>query len=397
MAVPWAWAFDTPFKWVKQVASHFGGTRQGMVISWPGHIKDLGGVRSQFHHVIDIVPTILEASRIAAPGTVDGIAQKPIEGVSMVYTFDKANANAPSKRDTQYFEMFANRGIYHDGWYACTTPPEPTWLLGTKPLPPVNEYKWELYNIAEDYSQANDLAAKNPEKLKEMQALFLAQAKKYQVLPLDNSTFSRIINPRPSATAGRTVFTYVGENVGIPVGNAPSLLDKDYTITAEITVPKVGAEGMIATMGGRFGGYGLYLQKGKPVFVYNLLNLKRYRFEGGVGAEDWLGKSLAPGKHTIVFDFKYDGPGLGKGGTGVLTVDGRVLSRQTMEHTIPFLMSIDETLDIGMDTRTPVDESYKLPFRFTGTINKLTYNLGREQLTAEDRGVMERALASAHD
>jgi arylsulfatase A-like enzyme len=397
MAVPWAWAFDTPFKWVKQVASHFGGTRQGMAISWPGHIKDLGGVRSQFHHVIDIVPTILEASGIAAPGTVDGIAQKPIEGVSMVYTFDKANANAPSKRATQYFEMFANRGIYHDGWYACTTPPEPTWLLGTKPLPPVNEYKWELYNIAEDYSQANDLAAKNPEKLKEMQALFLAQAKKYQVLPLDNSTFSRIINPRPSATAGRTVFTYVGENVGIPVGNAPSLLDKDYTITAEITVPKVGAEGMIATMGGRFGGYGLYLQKGKPVFVYNLLNLKRYRFEGGVGAEDWLGKSLAPGKHTIVFDFKYDGPGLGKGGTGVLTVDGRVLSRQTMEHTIPFLMSIDETLDIGMDTRTPVDESYKLPFRFTGTINKLTYNLGREQLTAEDRGVMERALASAHD
>jgi arylsulfatase A-like enzyme len=397
MAVPWAWAFDTPFKWVKQVASHFGGTRQGMVISWPGHINDLGGIRSQFHHMIDIVPTILEAAHIQAPDTVDGIKQKPIEGVSMVYTFDKANANAPSKRDTQYFEMFANRGIYHDGWYACTTPPEPPWLLGTKPLPPVNEYKWELYNIAEDYSQANDLAAKNPEKLKEMQALFLAEAEKYQVLPLDNSTFSRIITPRPSATAGRTVFTYVGENVGIPVGNAPSLLDKDYTITAEITVPKAGAEGMIATMGGRFGGYGLYLQKGKPVFVYNLLNLKRYRFEGGVGAEDWLGKSLAPGKHTIVFDFKYNGPGLGKGGTGVLTVDGRVLSKQTMEHTIPFLMSIDETLDIGMDTRTPVDESYKLPFRFTGTINKLTYDLGKEQLTAEDRETMQRAIAAAHD
>jgi arylsulfatase len=397
MAVPWAWAFDTPFKWVKQIASHFGGTRQGMAISWPGHIKDLGGTRAQFHHVIDIVPTILEAAHIQAPDTVDGIKQKPIEGVSMVYTFDKANANAPSKRDTQYFEMFANRGIYHDGWYACTTPPEPPWLLGTKPLPPVNEYKWELYNIAEDYSQANDLAAKNPEKLKEMQALFLAEAEKYQVLPLDNSTFSRIITPRPSATAGRTVFTYVGENVGIPVGNAPSLLDKDYTITAEITVPKAGAEGMIATMGGRFGGYGLYLQKGKPVFVYNLLNLKRYRFEGGAGAKDWLGKSLAPGKHTIVFDFKYDGPGLGKGGTGVLTVDDRVLSKQTMEHTIPFLMSIDETLDIGMDTRTPVDESYKLPFKFTGKINTVTYKLGPEQITAEDRETMQRAVAAAHD
>ncbi len=397
MAVPWAWAFDTPFKWTKQVASHFGGTRQGMVISWPGHIDDLGGIRSQFHHVIDIVPTILEASGIKAPDTVDGIKQKPIEGVSMVYTFSKANANAPSKRDTQYFEMFANRGIYHDGWYACTTPPEPPWALGTKALPPVNDYKWELYNIADDYSQANDLAAKNPEKLKEMQALFLSEAQKYQVLPIDNSVLPRLLTPRPSATAGKTVFTYVGENVGIPVGNAPSLLNKDYTITAEITVPKEGAEGMIATMGGRFGGYAMYLQKGKPVFVYNLLLLKHYRWEGGVGAEDWLGKSLKPGKHTIAFDFKYDGPGLGKGGTGVLTVDGKVLSKQKMEHTIPFIMALDESLDIGMDTYTPVDESYKLPFKFTGTINKLTYKLGPEQLSAADRETMQRAVAAARD
>ncbi len=397
MAVPWAWAFDTPFKWVKQIASHFGGTRQGMAISWPGHITDVGGIRTQFHHVIDIVPTILEAAGIRAPETVDGIPQKPIEGVSMAYTFDKANATAASKRDTQYFEMFANRGIYHDGWYAATTPPVPPWLVGTKPLPPIEEYKWELYNIADDFSQANDLAAKMPDKLKEMQTLFLAEAAKHQVLPLDNSVLPRLLTSRPSGTAGRTVFTYQGENVGIPVGNAPSLLNKDYTITAEITVPKVGAEGMIATMGGRFGGYGLYMQKGKPVFVYNLLNLKRYRFEGGVGAEDWLGKSLNPGKHTIVFDFKYDGPGLGKGGTGVLTVDGKLLSRQKMEHTIPFLMSLDESFDIGVDTRTPVDESYKLPFKFTGTIDKLTYKLGREQLAAEDRKVMQKALAGAHD
>jgi arylsulfatase len=343
------------------------------------------------------VPTILEAAGIRAPDMVDGIAQKPIEGVSMVYTFDKANANAPSKRDTQYFEMFANRGIYHDGWYAATTPPEPPWLVGTKPLPPVEQYKWELYNIADDFSQANDLAAKMPDKLKEMRALFLTEAQKYQVLPLDNSVLPRLLTPRPSGTAGRTTFNYVGENVGIPVGNAPSLLNRDYTITAEITVPKQGAEGMIATMGGRFGGYGLYLLRGKPVFVYNLLNLKRYRFEGGVGAEDWLGRSLKPGKHTIVFDFKYDGPGLGKGGTGVLMVDGRVLSKQKMEHTIPFLMALDESLDIGMDTRTPVDDSYKLPFRFTGTIAKLTYKIGHEQLAAEDRAIMQRALATAHD
>ena len=397
MAVPWAWAFDTPFKWVKQVASHFGGTRQGMVVSWPGHIGDPGGVRSQFHHVIDIVPTILEASGIRAPDTVDGIKQRPIEGVSMVYTFDKANAKASSKRDTQYFEMFANRGIYHDGWYACTTPPEPPWLLGAKPLPPVNEYKWELYNIVDDFSQANDLAAKEPDRLKAMQALFLTEAQKYQVLPIDNSVLPRLLTPRPSATAGRMVFTYTGENIGIPVGNAPALLNRDYSITAEVTVPKEGTEGMIATMGGRFGGYAMYLQKGKPVFVYNLLNLKRYRFEGGVGADDWLGKSLKAGKHTIAFDFKYDGPGLGKSGTGTLTVDGKLVSKLAMEHSIPFIMSIDESLDIGADTRSGVDDSYKLPFRFAGTINKLTYKLGPEQVTAEDRELMERAVAAAHD
>ena len=359
MSVAWSWAFDTPFKWTKQVASHFGGTRQGMCISWPGHIKDVGGIRTQFHHIIDIVPTILEVTGVKAPDMVNGIKQKPIEGVSMAYTFDPANAGpkAPSKRDTQYFEMFANRGIYHDGWYACTTPPEAVWLLGAKPLPPVNEYKWELYNIAEDYSQANDLAAKNPDKLKELQSVFMTEAQKYQVLPLDNSILPRLLTPRPSAVAGKTEFTYQGENANIPVGNAPSIMNKDYTITAEITVPKGGAEGMIATMGGRFGGYGLYLLKGKPVFTYNLLDLERYRWEGGVGARDWLGRALEPGKHTIVFDFKYDGPGPGKGGTGIMTVDGKEFAKKTIPHTIPMLMAIDESFDIGSDTRSGVDDS----------------------------------------
>ncbi len=184
MSVAWSWAFDTPFKWTKQVASHFGGTRQGMAIAWPARIKDAGGIRNQFHHMIDIVPTILEATGIAAPVMVNGIAQKPIEGVSMAYTFDKANADAPSKRDTQYFEMFGNRGIYHEGWYACTTPPAPPWLMGTAKMPDVlNGYNWELYNLTEDYSQANDLAAKMPDKLREMQELFLVQAARYQVFP----------------------------------------------------------------------------------------------------------------------------------------------------------------------------------------------------------------------
>jgi len=400
MSVAWSWAFDTPFKWTKQVASHFGGTRQGMVISWPGHIKDVGGIRTQFHHMIDIVPTILEATGVKAPDMVNGIKQKPIEGISMAYTFDSANANAPSKRDTQYFEMFANRGIYHAGWYACTTPPAAPWLMGTTKLPDVNQYKWELYNLTEDYSQYNDLSSKNPDKLKELQTVFMAEAQKYQVMPLDNSVLPRLLTPRPSAIAGKTEFTYQGENANIPVGNAPSIMNKDYTITAEITVPKGGAEGMIATMGGRFGGYGLYLLKGKPVFTYNLLDLERYRWEGGVGGkvgEDWFGRALKPGKHTIVFDFKYNGPGPGKGGTGVMTVDGKEFAKKTIPHTIPMLMAIDESFDIGSDTRSGVDDSYKLPFHFTGTIDKLTYKLGPNQMTAEEQKAAANAVAKATD
>jgi arylsulfatase len=397
MSVAWSWAFDTPFKWTKQVASHFGGTRQGMAISWPGHITDVGGIRPQFHHVIDIVPTILEATGVKAPEMVNGIKQKPIEGVSMAYTFDKANANAPSKHDTQYFEMVGNRAIYHDGWIASTTPPAAPWLLATGKLTDVNDYNWELYHITEDYSQNNDLATKMPDKLKEMQALFLTEAAKYQVLPLDNTGFSRLLTPRPSAVAGRTVFTYKGENSNIPVGNAPSILDKDYTITAEVTVPQGGAEGMIVTLGGRFGGYGLYLLKGKPVFDYNMLDLTHYRWEGGVLGHGLTADALGPGKHTIVFDFKYDGPGPGKGGTGVFTVDGKEIATKKIPHTIPLLMSIDETFDVGSDTRTAVNDDYKLPFRFTGTIDKLTFNLGPEQLTDSDRKAIAEKLARARD
>ena len=301
MAVGWTWAFDTPFKWAKQVASHFGGTRQGMAISWPSHITDVGGIRTQFHHIIDIVPTLLEITGIKAPELVNGIPQKPIEGVSLAYTFDKSNADAPSKHETQYFEMVGNRAIYHDGWVAATTPPQPPWMLGAT-MPPLADYHWELYNVAKDYSENNDLATQQPDKLKEMQALFLTEAGKYQVFPLDNSGFVRVLAPKPSATAGKTEFTYTGVNAGIPFSSAPSILDKDYTITAEITVPKGGAEGMIVTLGGRFGGYGMFLQKGKPVFSYNLLDIERFRWESGVGGRvgtDLFGCALAPGKHTL--------------------------------------------------------------------------------------------------
>jgi len=399
MSVGWTWAFNTPFKWTKQVASHFGGTRQGLAISWPGHIKDVGAIRSQFHHVIDIVPTILEATGIKAPETVNGITQRPIEGVSMAYTF--ADAGAPSTRTTQYFEMAGNRGIYNDGWMANTTPFAPPWDLATGKLPDVtNGYKWELYHLTEDFTQNNDLAAKMPDKLKEMQALFLTEAAKYNVLPLDNTAFSRLLTKRPSAVAGKTVFTYTGANAGIPVGNAPEIMNKDFTITADVTIPKGGAEGMIVTFGGRFGGYGFFLQKGKPVFVYNLLDLERFRWEGGIGGkigEDFFGRALPPGKHTLVFDFKYDGPGPGKGGTGVLSVDGKELAKKTIEHTIPLLMSIDETLDIGSDTRSGVDDSYQLPFKFTGTIDKLTFKLGPSQLADADQKAAAQALAQTTD
>ncbi|MBB5535009.1 arylsulfatase [Rhizobium giardinii] len=367
MSVAWSWAFDTPFKWTKQVASHFGGTRQGMAMSWPARIKDAGGIRSQFHHVIDIVPTILEATGIEAPAMVDGAAQKPIEGVSMAYSWD--NAQAPSARKTQYFEMFGNRGIYNDGWYACTTPPAAPWLMGTTTMPDVVDgYTWELYNLTEDYSQNNDLAAKNPDKLKKMQELFLMEAAKYDVFPLDNSILERLLTPRPSATAGRKEFAYSGVMSGIPTSNAPNVVNRSYTITAEVSIPEGGGEGMLVTTGGRFGGYGFYLLKGKPVFLYNFVNMARFRWEG----QD----ALSAGKHILVFDFKSDGPGFGKGGTGILKVDDKEVANEKIPHTIPALMPWDETFDVGVDTRTGVDETdYQVPFAFNGEIAKLTVNL----------------------
>jgi len=352
-AAPWAWAMDTPFKWVKQVASHFGGTAQGMAISWPGHINDVGGIRRQFTHVIDVVPTILEASGIPQPDTINGIKQIPIEGVSMAYTWDRANANAPTQHTTQYFEMLGNRAIYHDGWLAATTPATLPWELSSAAPPDViTGYKWELYNVKDDPTEFNDLAGTMPDKVKEMQALFYTEAARYNVLPLDNSSLARWNTPRPSLAAGRTLFTYSGELSGVPDSAAPNILGKSYTITAEVTIPEGGAEGMIVTEGGRFGGYGLFLSKGdfgvgrgKVVFLYNLLDLKR---------TTWEGPELSASKHTVVFDFKSDGPGLGQGGTGVLSVDGKEVARNSIEHTIPITFPEDETFDVGLDTRTGV-------------------------------------------
>ncbi len=378
MAVGWTWAFDTPFKWTKQVSSFFGGTRQGLAIAWPKRIKESGKVRTQFHHVIDIVPTILEVTDIKAPAMVDGVAQKPIEGISLAYTFDKEGESEPSRHHTQYFEMLGNRAIYHDGWIASTLPISPPWDLTAKINPDVmNSYKWELYDLRNDWTQNHDLSQTNPEKLRELKELFIVEATKNQVFPLDNTLSERLLTPRPSLTAGRNVFTYLAPITGIPLGDAPSILNKSYSFTADIEVKDL-PEGVILTQGGRFGGFGLYFLKGKPVFVYNLLDLKRVRWEGQ--------EVVSPGKHVVSFDFDYDGQGIGKGGTGHLKVDGKEVATAKMEHTIPFIFQWDETFDIGSDTGTPIDDKdYQIPFKFNGKINKVTVNLKPDTLSENDR------------
>ncbi|MDR3531268.1 MAG: arylsulfatase [Rhodopila sp.] len=403
MAVPWAWAFDTPYKWTKQVPSFFGGTRQGMAISWPARIADKGGIRWQFHHVIDIVPTLLEVTGIPAPVSVDGIGQKPIEGVSLAYTFDKANAGAPSPHHTQYFEMMGVQGLYNDGWMLSAVPIRAPWdLLGKAITDPARAFKFELYDVQHDWTQYTDVAAANPAKMREMTDLMFAEFAKYQVLPLDASVATRMVLPRPSMSGGRKVFVYTGVPVtGQPRGTGPDLLDTSYTITAEIDVSQGGGDGMIVTDGGRFGGYGMYLVKGKPVFLWNLLDLKRVRWEGP--------DVLTAGKHTLEYEFKYDGlglgtlaynsiSGLGRGGTGTFKVDGKVVSTQTMEHTVPLTLPWDETFDIGSDTGTPVDDQdYQVPFAFNGKIDKLTFTIEPPVLTADDKQKLQEAYRAAQD
>jgi arylsulfatase A-like enzyme len=399
MAVPWAWAFDTPFSWTKQIASHFGGVRQGMAISWPNVIKDKGGIRHQFHHVIDVVPTILEAAHIKQPEVVDGIKQSPIEGVSMMYTFDKKNEIAESSHKTQYFEMFGDRALYHDGWIASTKVMRPPWVQ----FPPkvgVLDYPWELYDLRSDWTQYEDVAAKYPDKLKELQSLFWQEADKYQVKPLDASLVTRIIAPRPSLSAGRNEFVWTRPITGTPNGDAPSLLNASYAFKAEIEVPQAGAEGMLITQGGRFGGYGFYILKNKPVFLWNLVDLKRVR---------WEGPELTPGPHVLEFDFKYDGlgpatmafgnySGVGQGGTGVLKVDGKAVATEKMPHTVPFILQWDESLDIGSDTGSPVDDDdYQTPFTFSGTLKKITLSIDRPKLGPEDIQKLKAAARAAGD
>ncbi len=389
MSAGWSWAFDTPFTWFKQNASKLGGIRQSMAVSWPAGIKDKGGMREQFMHVIDVVPTLLEVSGIAAPEMVDGIKQAPIEGTSFAYTFNAENAEAPSQHKIQYFEMMGQWALYDEGWLLSTKVNRAPWqAFGVANPDPLNNQVLELYDLNTDFSQSKNIAAQHPDKVKAMKAMFIEEAKKYQVFPMDASVAARLVAPRPNITAGRTEFVYTHPMVGLPQGDSPSLLNTSYTITAEIDVPEGGAEGMILTSGGRFAGYGFYLLEGKPVFLWNLIDLERIKWEGQ--------EALTPGKHTIEFDFKYEGlgtgtlrynnmSGLGRPGTGELKVDGKTVATKRMEKTIPMILQWDELFDIGSDTLTGVnDADYKPPFALTAKLDKLTIKVDRPQLSAED-------------
>ena len=400
MSAGWSWAFDTPFDWFKQNASRFGGTNQNMVVSWPARIKDKGGLREQFIHDIDIVPTLLEATGIPAPQVVDGIKQKPMEGTSFTYTFDEKNAKEPSRHKIQYFEMMGQWALYHDGWLLSTKVNRAPWDAFNFPnQDPLNNQVFQLYDLSKSWNQYEDIAAQHPAKVKEMRQKFVQEAKKYQVFPLDASVAQRIATPKPSLTAGLTELVYTRPMVGTPQGDAPYLLNTSYTLTADITVPQGGAQGMIATSGGRFAGWGFYLLNGKPKFCWNLLNLEWVSWQAA--------EALPPGPHTIEFDFKYDGlgvatlafnnfSGVGKGGTGTLKVDGKVVDTKRMQRTIPMILQWDESFDIGQDTITGVnDADYLPPFPLTAKFNKLTIKIDRPQLSEADQRMLEEGFRKA--
>lgn len=359
MAAGWAVATDAPFTWTKQVASDFGGTRNGMVIHWPNGIKAKGEIRNQFGHVIDIAPTVYEVSGIPAPKTVNGITQDAIEGTSLAYSFN--DASAPEKHTVQYFEMFGNRAIYQDGWYARTIHKAP---YLPKAYSSLQEDVWELYNTKEDFSLTKDLAKENPDKLKALQDLFMKEAEKYHALPLDDRTFERMnasAMGRPTLMEGRTSFTYSEGMRGMAIDVFIDLRNTAYTMTAEVEVGANG-NGVIVCQGGRFGGLSFYVKNGKPSFTYNFLGLESTTITSS--------QALKPGKYTLVYDFKYDGGGPGKGGVGTLLVNGNKVGEGRINRTQPGIFSVDDLADVGLDEGTQV-ANYGGPHKFNGTINKV--------------------------
>ncbi len=358
-AVGWAHAMDTPYQWTKQVASHWGGTRNGAIVHWPGGIQARGELRDQFHHVIDIAPTVLEAAGLPEPTVVHGVEQKPYEGVSMRYAFD--DAGAAERHVTQYFEMFCNRGIYHEGWTAVTRHSTP-WIQGL-PLPPFADDTWELYDTNTDWSQAHDLAAQMPDKLDDLRALFMEEARKYNVLPLDDRRIERFnsdLAGRPTLIKGNSQLLFGGmgrltENVVINVKN------KSHAVTAEVTIPDGGADGVIVAQGGQFGGWSVYLKDGRPTYAYNLLGVQHFDIDSAT--------PVSPGTHQVRMEFTYDGGGLGKGGAVALYLDGAKTGEGRIDATVPLAFSGDETCDLGSDTASPVSDHYTPEgSRFSGTV-----------------------------
>ncbi len=365
----WAHAMNTPFQWDKKIASHLGGSRTGMALMWKGHISDPGAIRRQFCHVNDIVPTILDAAKIPAPETINGFKQVPMNGTSLLYTLDAPDAK--EQHTTQYFEVIANQAIYHQGWMACTTPKRLPWQgRGPSNPDPFNDYEWELYNLAEDYSQSKNIAAENPQKLEELRSIFKSEAEKNQVFPLDDRYIERA-DPtnRPEPNRGRTEFTYYDGTIRIPEGAAVNIKNRSFSMTAEVTIPENGAEGMIITQGGWFGGFGLMFLDGKPVFVYARSHYPEHKFK--VAASE----KVPPGKHSVVLNFKYDGGGVGKGGTVTILVDGKEVAKGRIPETVPSRFSMNECLEVGRDAGMPLIKDYQIPFQFTGKIAKVVVSL----------------------
>jgi arylsulfatase A-like enzyme len=379
-AVGWAHAMNTPFQWTKQVASHFGGTRNGTIVHWPNGIEAKGEVRQQFHHIIDVGPTIFELAGIPEPTFVNGIQQAPIHGVSMAYAFDEAQAE--ERRETQYFEVACNRGIYHKGWTAVTRHSVP-WDFGAE-LPPLDDDVWELYDTSTDWSQAHDVAAAHPDKLRDLQRLWLIEAVKYNVLPLDDRRIERFnsdIAGRPQLIKGNAQILYGGMS-RLSENSVLNLKNKSHSVTAEVDVPEGGANGVMVAQGGAFAGWSLYLHEGKPKYCHNLAGLMRFYVEGD--------QVVPPGNHQIRMEFTYDGGGLAKGGTAALFIDGKPVGDGRINATVPMIYSGDETCDVGSDSGTPVSEDYAgESSRFTGTVNWVELEIGDDNhdhlITPEER------------
>ncbi len=388
MAAGWAVAFDAPFGWMKQVASDFGGTRNGLVISWPKRIQTKGGVRTQFGHVIDVAPTILEAAGLPEPKMVDGTPQIPMQGVSLAYTWD--DAKAKERHTTQYFEIAGNRAIYHDGWYARTLHKAPWEMV---PKTRVKDDTWELYDVRNDFSLSTDLAKKHPQKLEELKAVFMREAEKNHVLPLDDRMLERgnpALVDRPSLMTSRTSITLAEGMTGLMENDFLNMKNKSFTITANVEAPKDGGNGALMAQGGRFGGWALYVKDGKPAFDYNFLGLMRFSVASR--------KALAAGKSTIKLDFAYDGGGLGKGGTASLFVNDEKVAEGRVEHTEAIFFSADETADVGIDLGTPVVEAIgsEAKSKFTGHIPRITVEIRGVNARAESDAQEKQKLAKEH-